>query len=469
MDEEMRIVEDLVVPDDASFLDDIDSEYEFDAYHFFDFSKEETKYEAEEAESWFRFAHEYPPSPFIVKLKLMKAAKSNPMKAHKTSSRKTEASKKTSTSTISDAGDIDHKAVSREIKIKVKFNYFFIPFVFPCSTNSGVKDHNHIPQDNMKAKPKSTVNLFKPSGSSFMKPTASHLAKQNKECDVHSGGYGRLQKPLINVVEKLRSPIRIQNQTTKRQKLEIGYLRKAAQLKHRASFLHKVSTKAVHLESNSNSRVKTTIPKKPAFATEERAQRHMPQNKSESLQRPLNRKVGTCNKSVLDAPKLPQHKKNISQSNEFQVSFLDLEELLNTTKLAIQVQSSSVLYKQSSASPMSEDILIKRQSSGNGGKKDKCRSPNNLKSCTYDKVHPIRDGGFKLNANYNSYLPPTELFQKLSLKPEPDTKVVSSIKPPPSTKGLKENVPGSYQQEFRRCVGKPNHRGTDRRFTEVKI
>ncbi|KAI3783900.1 hypothetical protein L1987_42989 [Smallanthus sonchifolius] len=419
MDEDMGIMEDLVA-DDASFSDDFDSEYEFDAYPYFDFSRDETKSEAEDAESWFRYAHEYPPSPFIVKLKLMKAAKANHTKIHKTNSRKTEANKNTSTSTISD-GDIDKKSASRDMKIK------------------GVKHHNHIPQDNIKAKPKSTVNLSKPSGSSFMKPTASHLAKQNKEGDIHSGDFGRLQRPLVTAVEKLRSPIRIQNQTTKRQKLEIGYLRKAAQLKHRASFLHKVSKKAVQLESNSNSRVKTTIPKKPALVTEERAQTRMSQNKSESLQRPLNRKF-------LDAPKLSQCKKGMTQSNEFQV-----------------------LYKQNSASPVSEDILVKRQSSGNAGKKDKCRSPDNLKSCTTDKVHPIKDGGFKLNAKHNSHLPPIELFKKLSLKSEPETKVISSLKPPHLTKGLKENVPGSYQQEFRRCVGKPNHRGADRMITEVKI
>ncbi|MFS7949495.1 hypothetical protein Hanom_Chr06g00572231 [Helianthus anomalus] len=80
----------------------------------------------------------------------------------------------------------------------------------------------------MKAKSKSAVNLPKLSGSSFMKPTASHLAKQNKESsDIHSGGgCGRLQKPFVSAGEKLRSPIRCQNQTTKRQKLEFGYLRK---------------------------------------------------------------------------------------------------------------------------------------------------------------------------------------------------------------------------------------------------
>ncbi|XP_076924381.1 uncharacterized protein LOC143586794 [Bidens hawaiensis] len=443
MDEDMRIEEVLVTDNAASYSEkNFDSEYEFDASHYFDFTGDETRAEAEQAESWFRFAHEYPPSPFIVKLNLTKAFKTNHAKAHKTSSKKPEANKKTSSSTMSD-GDIDHKAASGEMKIK------------------GVKHQNHIPQDNnnIKAKPKSTVNLSKqPSGSSFMKPTASHLAKQNKECDMHSGGFGRLQKPVVSAVEKLRSPIRIQNQTTKRQKLEIGYLRKtvheliteryllfvfvhlgndfvpAAQLKHRATFLHKVSKKGLQAESSSNSRVQTTIPIKPALATEERAQRHMSQNKSKSLQQPLNKKN-------LDAPKLPQHK-----SNEFQV-----------------------FNKQNSASsPVSEDIVM-RESSGNSGKKDKCKSSNNLKSFNNEKVHPIKDGGFKLNSKHNSHQPPTELFKKLSLKHEPETKVTSSSKQPQKTKGLKENVPGSYPQEFWRCVGKQNHRGPDRMITEVQI
>lgn len=51
-----------------------------------------------------------------------------------------------------------------------------------------------------------------------MKPTASHLAKQNKP---------RFQKKLENVDEKGSGsfPV-IDNQATKRQKLEAGYLEK---------------------------------------------------------------------------------------------------------------------------------------------------------------------------------------------------------------------------------------------------
>ena len=68
----------------------------------------------------------------------------------------------------------------------------FALIAFICSIGSGVKHQNLIRQDSVKAKPKSTVSLSKPSGSSsFMKPTASHLAKQNKESDIHSGSYGR--------------------------------------------------------------------------------------------------------------------------------------------------------------------------------------------------------------------------------------------------------------------------------------
>ncbi|CAI9302340.1 unnamed protein product [Lactuca saligna] len=411
MDEEMEIMQELLADED-SFSNEIDSEYEFDACQFFDFTRGETESEAEEAESWFRYAHEYPPSPFILKLKMMKAAKAkaNQMKSHKTSFRK-----KTSTSSISDGGDIDHEAPSKEAKIK------------------GVKHHNHTPQDNSKTKSKSTVNSSKPSGSSFMKPTASHLAKQNKERDTntHSGGHGRVQKPLVSPGEKLTSPPSISsNQPTKRQKLEIGYLRKVAQLKHRTTFMHKIVKKVAEMENNSNSRCnKTTIPQKPELVTEEKAQKLRSHNKSEAFQQP---KANTLK----------------SQSFNRKVNACD-----NLT-----------LCKQKSAPPMIEEILIQSKNSGN----DKSRSPNNLKASNSAKVHPIKEGGFILNSQQNSHMPPIELFKKLSLKNESDTKVISFVRPPGLSKGLKENMARSFQQEFRRCAGKPNQCGNDRRITELK-
>lgn len=437
-----EIMEDADHVENDDIIDiDIDFEYEFDACQFYDFTRGETLSESRQAEDWFRSANEYPPSPFIAKLKMMKAAKAN-KKAHK----KTEADKKSSTSSVSD-GDADHKAASREVKIK------------------GVKHQNRISQDNVKAKSKSTVNLSKPSGS-FMKPTASHLAKQNKECDMHSGGCGRLQKPLASLDDKLRSPIICQSQATKRQKLDIGYLRKVAQLKHRASYLHKVTKKAAHLEGILNSKVKTTIPQKPALVTEERAIRRRSQNKSESVQQP---KANTnaygaqpLNKKILDAPKFLAHKKSMTHLTGLQ------DFRMQTSDRAMQVQSANVLHKQNSAPLMSQDIR-KSKNSGNAGKKDICRSPNNLKTCTTYKVHPITDSGYVLNAKSDSHLPPIELFKKLSLKSESEKKDISSSRQPRLIKGLKENVPQSFQPDFRRCAGKPNHCGTDRRFAEVKI
>ncbi|KAI7736808.1 hypothetical protein M8C21_029976 [Ambrosia artemisiifolia] len=296
----MGTTEDFDGGDDSVFSQEVDPEYEFDAAHFCDFVKDETESEARDAENWFLFAHEYPPSPFLVKYKLMKAAKSIHMKAPKTSSKKKEANKIASTSNNSDC-DNDHKAASNEGKDK------------------GVKNHSHNPQNKMKAKSKSAVNLSKLSGSSFMKPTASHLARQNKECDIHSSsGCGRLQKPFVSAGEKLWSPIRSQNQTTKRQKLEFGYLLKAAQLKHRATFLHKIAKKAAKLEGSSNYRVKTTIPKKPALITQERAKRSLNKSNVPSVQQPkanahvakarlVNRNIGACNLVSLNLTPMCDH------------------------------------------------------------------------------------------------------------------------------------------------------------------
>ncbi|XP_071711836.1 uncharacterized protein [Rutidosis leptorrhynchoides] len=171
------------------------------------------------------------------------------------------------------------------------------------------------------------------------------------------------------------------------------------------------------------------------------------QNKSESVQQPkanthANR-ARPLNRKILDPPKLPQRKKSISQSTEFQV-----------------------LNNHNSTPPANDNSLSKSQ---NSRSKDKFRSPIKLKSCNTDKVHPIKDGELASSAKHNTHQPPIELFKKLSLKTESQTKVISSSRPSRVTKALKENVPKSLQQDFRRCVGKPNHHETDRRVTEVNI
>ncbi|MFS7949496.1 putative TPX2 central domain-containing protein [Helianthus anomalus] len=101
---------------------------------------------------------------------------------------------------------------------------------------------------------------------------------------------------------------------------------------------------AAKLEGSSNFSVKTTIPKTPALVTQERAQRL--QDKYNSVlqpkaihavrARPLNRNVRDCNllRQTLDALKLPQRTKSMSQSNEFQTKLWKYwkERQMQTTK-----------------------------------------------------------------------------------------------------------------------------------------
>nr|GEW63599.1 protein TPX2-like [Tanacetum cinerariifolium] len=142
----------------------------------------------------------------------------------------------------------------------------------------GLKHHNLFADDQtVSAKSKSTKRSSKPS-KTFMKPTASHLAKQVNAVDIHGGSCGRTPEE------------------TKRQKLEIGFLRKVSHLKHQTSFSHKSTAKDAQSESSSSSRSKTTIPQKPRFMTEERAQRRRKIFESPSLSMPKKR--------VTDLPEL---------------------------------------------------------------------------------------------------------------------------------------------------------------------
>lgn len=52
--------------------------------------------------------------------------------------------------------------------------------------------------------------------------------------------------------------------------------------------------------------------------------------------------------------------------------------------------------------------------------------------------------------------PPIELFNKLSLRSEKETREVCQLKKNPSAKELKENTPNCLPIKFRKCVGKPN-------------
>lgn len=61
MDEVQEMMEALAI-NESLFYEYVDLKYEFDACQFFDFSVDETDYDVQEAERWFRYAREYPPA-----------------------------------------------------------------------------------------------------------------------------------------------------------------------------------------------------------------------------------------------------------------------------------------------------------------------------------------------------------------------------------------------------------------------
>nr|KAJ0194052.1 hypothetical protein LSAT_V11C800392530 [Lactuca sativa] len=277
MDEVQEMMEALAI-NESLFYEYVDLKYEFDACQFFDFSVDETDYDVQEAERWFRYAREYPPAPYMIKIKLTEVTTSFPANVHSTNTPKPEADESISASILTPS---DWRMPSPEEKTE------------------GLKYHNLFADDDhtVKAKPKSASKLCKQSRT-FMKPTASHLAKQINSVDIqtHSG---------------------CEVEDTKRQKLEIGFLRKVAQLKHRTPFSHKMTAKASRLEASSNSRSKTTIPRKPKLMTEERARRRRFRSQSEPEANIYTFKALPLNRKILESPSLPIRKKSILHNVRF--------------------------------------------------------------------------------------------------------------------------------------------------------
>ncbi|XP_019191749.1 PREDICTED: uncharacterized protein LOC109186279 [Ipomoea nil] len=244
MDE--SIEEELLHDDEPSSSPEIDSVYEFDASQFFDFTRPESPSEAERAERWFQDAGYYPPSPFFFKLNLKNISPIEEAKESPMSK---------------------HCISSSNEKMMMM---------------KGTTYNDQRVEDTPKAKSKSMTKSSKPRSSTLMKPTASQLAKQNHAL-LHD------------------------NQATKRQKLESGYVRKVADLKHQTSLLHKSSklgglspaAKTIH------SRLNVTVPREPNLETRRRAQwrRLRPKNDLGSsdqhvTEKPIAFKARAMNKNV---------------------------------------------------------------------------------------------------------------------------------------------------------------------------
>ncbi|KAE8724016.1 ERECTA-like 1 [Hibiscus syriacus] len=250
-----------------------DLDYEFDAPRCFDFSSPETDWEAKEAELWFNSAESYPPSPFVIKLKWR--------------------------CDINEDGEFSNGSIE-------------------CDEYSG-EACNGCCGGTQVAKTDSRAKATPSKSSTFMKPTASYLAKQNQS---RMGLSNQFQNRLHKSADRFNKSGSFNEDATKRQKLEVGYLRKVAHLKHQSKFEHK-EPKTVKSLDGIPTKPKATIPREPELQTARRAQRNRSKNQAESDESAKSKvhsfKALPLNKKILEAPSLPLPKKSLPEPPKFQI------------------------------------------------------------------------------------------------------------------------------------------------------
>ncbi|XP_077235203.1 protein TPX2-like isoform X3 [Tasmannia lanceolata] len=360
---------------------EIDLDYEFDAFHYFDFSRGESISEARDAELWFVTAGSYPPSPYAMKLNMSEDALVK------------------NVNTIPKSKDAEHtNSITSQSNIGMG-SQFSVPdkkygdcdgfkdegFLIGCPMNdlqngqhaqqtstSSVLDHvlsdstgadchrgdgvtkgctfYDMAPDISKAQRKPVIKASVSRGSTLMKPTASQLAKQNY-LQVVKGSHQfvkRIQKPLVQKSGRsIENPSGNESQAAKRQKLEGGHLFKVIDMMQQVNLVHKVPRKQQNGPTHCNSeqsRLKLTIPREPELETAQRAQRMRPKNGIELSERVLPAmhmfKARPLNRKILEAPSLPLPQKSTPRLPEFQ------EFHLKTSERAMQhlsTASSSLL------------------------------------------------------------------------------------------------------------------------------
>ncbi|KAL5570047.1 hypothetical protein UlMin_026622 [Ulmus minor] len=332
---------------------EIDMDYEFDAARFYDFTRDETNWEIEEAEQWFEFAGSYLPSPFFFKLNWRKLS-------------------------------------------------------------SKSEDVN---KNNREAKARSLVKSKRSGSSTLMKPTASQLAKQVQPQLLHTIQRLRFGRKLGKIDEKsLQNSSVADNLATKRQKLEAGYLSKVAELKHQPLLSHKSPKRAGPDVISASPRRKATTPREFDLETAHRAERRRIKIDAELAEqakpnasifkaRPLNRKI-------LEATSLPLPNRSRPQLPEFQEFHLKTSERTMQHKLNnlchnkhSSNESNVPIFTIISQKEIEED---KRLNSVNSLRQEKCEVV-----CNFNDS-PLQKKELKFVADKRDE-PPIYLFSKLSL------------------------------------------------------
>ncbi|KAH9777533.1 TPX2 importin domain-containing protein [Citrus sinensis] len=418
---------------------EIDLEYEFDAARFFDFTREESFAEAREAELWFESAPNYPPSPFVAKLFLredilLENVNTSP-KTKVTSAPENDSDNGMGAEcSITNVEDTDCAGMIKGIFSnlqsgnlqKVPNQLLNLTTGEQCAALSnsliGLEFYDHISHDKVKSNAKSAKKAHSRS-STLMKPTTSHLAKQNRPVQV---GNSRFQMQLVQSGDRsLCNSSLVESQAAKRQKLEGGHLRKDGTI-----------------DKNSlHARLRLTIPREPDLETANRAQRIRPKviAEQENISATAHRfKARPLNRKILEAPTLPLPKKSMPRLPEFQEFHLKTLERAMQHTSAI---SSSSLHCTASDKSLQEldkasavlgngNREFERPSGMNTVKQDGCDVMHNFKALPLNKKIFSSKGeiGVFRNSKQETTVPMEFNFQtERKVRPNPPVELFSKM------------------------------------------
>lgn len=454
---------------------EVDFDYEFDAPRFFDFTRPESEREVRHSEAWFDSASSYPPSPFVAKLFPREDLYSENINASSKSKYDSGLSfVDGDTHVADDAEYCDQDESCRDVEESRQ--------VLLQNLKSGnltnVQNHvegllggssrvlsffDHLANDVKKTKTKSLAKKPSlPRSSTLMKPTASQLAKQNQRrqaCD------SRSQKN----EHTSTAQIGIENQASKRQKLDGGLLRRIVDMKQQINLARKVPTKDSAVEGIIlRTKLRITIPREPDLETSHRAGRIRSTSINEAGNPPATArrfKARPLNRKILEAPLQSMPKKSIPRLPDFQAFHLKTTERAKQHASAPTTSGANCQTDKGLNKTSANHILEighkdpKRSDSSDVPKTAACQALHNFKARPLDsKILTSRgDIGVFRNSKReitvpkefefqttkrNQQNPPIELFSKLSLNGESQLKSCGKLEHTQRSipsKGSKEN------------------------------
>ncbi|CAN4127464.1 unnamed protein product [Withania somnifera] len=455
---------------------EIDLDYEFDAPRYFDFCCEESLPVRSLSESWFESAASYPPSPFVTRL----ISKEDGLLENVNVSPKSKVDENMSFSDSDSDVEVEQevpaviKGEGTTAGISANFEHSNAEKLLNQLRQlpSGLTFYYHTTKDATRGKLKCSGKPSCPRSSTLMKPTASHLAKQNLPRPI-----GESRLPTFLVEKNGTSSTVIETQAAKRQKLESGHLRKVAEAKPVFSFVHKAPKREGKVDGhNTLAKPRITIPREPELQTTHRAQRARPKGSEQTENLPptaLRRfKALPLNKKIFEGPSLPPKRSNpqLPQFQEFHLKTLERAVQHRSAVSAFAAKSSSTngkVLEKTSSNSITEcgNREFRRVNPVEAPRQEEPVSSYNFKALPLNKKilsskgdigvfrNTKRETTVPMEFNFHTvkrthHNPPTDLFNKLSLtsEPQPAGGVQLKAQRPSCLKGLKENRWAYFQQ-----------------------